>query len=94
MTDHSIEQIAAKLTEAQRSALTACFQDRRRHAPYHVFPNNFSNRRAFRDLIVGGFVSGDDGGFDLVIHRGRAIAMVILSPLGLAVRAHLMEEGR
>lgn len=89
-----VREIAAKLTKAQREAVSSCFQDAARHAPYHMFPNTAANRKAFRDLLSAGFVTTEDGGFDLVITRGRALAMACLTPTALAVRAYLKEGGK
>ncbi|PZU65266.1 hypothetical protein [Sphingobium sp.] len=85
-------QIAEKLTEAQRRAVTATYQDEKRHAPYHIFPNTAANRAAWRAMIDLGFVTSEDGGFDLVIRRGSLIAMVCLTPLALVVRDHLLSK--
>ena len=85
-------QIAEKLTEAQRQAVIATYQDEKRHAPYHIFPNTAANRAAWRAMIDLGFVTSEDGGFDLVIKRGDLISMVCLTPLALAVRAHLLSK--
>ncbi|KMS59956.1 hypothetical protein V474_07545 [Novosphingobium barchaimii LL02] len=89
-----VREIAAKLTKAQREAVSSCFQDAARHAPYHMLPNTVANRKAFRDLLSAGFVTTEDGGFDLIIKRGHYLAMVCLTPLALSVKAYLKEHPR
>lgn len=91
MTNQDIASVADGLTEAQRAAISSCFQDAPRHAPYHMFANTAVNRRAFRSFIPAGFVASEDDGFDLVVTRGRPLASVVLTPLGLAVRQYLKD---
>ena len=80
------EKIAKGLTKAQREAIRGLWQDAARHAPYHQFRSTPANRKAWRELMQVGVVNQEDGGFDLLIVRGRPVASVVLSPLGLAVR--------
>lgn len=83
------EEIAAGLTEAQREAMLALYQDPARHAPYHVFWRSKGNCKAWRELAEIGFVTNEGDGFDLVITPRRPTAMVSLTPLGMQVRAIL-----
>lgn len=88
-----VAAIAERLTEAQRWAVRSLYQDPERHAPYHLFPNTRANRKSWRDMIGKGLVTSEDDGFNLVITRNSIVAMVELTPLGLAVRQHLQEIG-
>ena len=92
-TPDDIARIAEGLTVVQQRALLSVRQDPPRHAPYHIFHNTKENRAAWRAMLKIGFVTEEHPGYDLVYQRGKPIGLVGISPLGLAVRAHLQERG-
>jgi hypothetical protein len=97
MTPDEVGRIAKGLTRAQIDVLRSSIRDPRRHGPYHMYRTRSNSLQSVLAMARRGMIErseyGDGWEF---FERGRQAlgGMMILTPLGLAVRAIIAGESK